>query len=331
MAAPKLCTDRFLAPETLRQLNVPADGAYRLCQTQPVGYGNGASIGANGTTPASNEIVIAILPVTGLSAQNFAERPGSLAGSVYQDQSAPPGQTNNGLRDAGELGIANVPVTLTGTDARGAAVNVTVLTDAAGNYLFEGLVQANTAGYTITEGAIPGASGTFNDGIDTLGNASVAADGLYFPNGSMITPDGRTLIVGESFGNRISAFDIGADGRLGPRRDWAVFGELPPLGVAPSALGRRAVAPDGAALDAEGCVWCADAAGRRVIRVAPGGRILASISTDPMGVFACMLGGDDRRTLFICVAPDSHPSGRAPVREAQLWATTVEVPGAGWP
>ena len=155
--------------------NVPADGAYRLCQTQPVGYGNGASIGANGTTPASNEIVIAILPVTGLSAQNFAERPGSLAGSVYQDQSAPPGQTNNGLRDAGELGIANVPVTLTGTDARGAAVNVTVLTDAAGNYLFEGLVQANTAGYTITEGAIPGASGTFNDGIDTLGNASVAA------------------------------------------------------------------------------------------------------------------------------------------------------------
>ncbi len=163
------------------------------------------------------------------------------------------------------------------------------------------------------------------------GNASVAADGLYFPNGSMITPDGRTLIVGESFGNRISAFDIGADGRLGPRRDWAVFGELPPLGVAPSALGRRAVAPDGAALDAEGCVWCADAAGRRVIRVAPGGRILASISTDPMGVFACMLGGDDRRTLFICVAPDSHPSGRAPVREAQLWATTVEVPGAGWP
>ncbi|MFT4100915.1 MAG: SMP-30/gluconolactonase/LRE family protein [Burkholderiaceae bacterium] len=163
------------------------------------------------------------------------------------------------------------------------------------------------------------------------GSADVAADGLYFPNGSMVTPDGRTLIVAESFGNRISAFDIGADGRLGPRRDWAVFGELPPLGAAPSSLGQRAVAPDGSTLDAEGCVWTADAAGKRVIRVAPGGRIVSSIATDPMGVFACTLGGDDGRTLFLCVAPDSSARRRAPVREAQLWSATVDVPGAGWP
>ena len=154
--------------------NVPADGGYRICETQPVGYGNGASIGVNGTTPASNEIVIAALPVTGLANQNFGERPGSIAGSVYQDQSAPAGQTNNGIRDAGESGIANVPVTLTGTDARGNVVNVTALTDVNGNYLFEGLVEPNASGYTITEGAIPPASGAFNDGLDTLGNASTA-------------------------------------------------------------------------------------------------------------------------------------------------------------
>lgn len=163
------------------------------------------------------------------------------------------------------------------------------------------------------------------------GTASLAAEGLYFPNGSMITPDGRTLIVCETFGNRISAFDIGADGGLGPRRDWAVFDDLPPLGVAPSTLGRRTVAADGAVLDAEDCVWSADAAGRRVIRVAEGGEILASIPTDPLGVFACMLGGDDRRTLYLCVAPDSVPRKREAAREAQLWATTVDVPGAGWP
>ncbi|KNZ32501.1 MAG: hypothetical protein AD742_12255 [Methylibium sp. NZG] len=155
--------------------NVPADGGYRICETQPTGYANGASIGINGTTPASNEIVIAALPTTGLTAQNFGERAGSLAGSVYQDQSAPPGQTNNGVRDAGELGIANVPVTLTGTDVRGNAVIVTVLTDASGNYLFENLVEPNVSGYTVTEGAIPPASGAFNDGLDTLGNAATAA------------------------------------------------------------------------------------------------------------------------------------------------------------
>lgn len=101
--------------------------------------------------------------------------------------------------------------------------------------------------------------------VDPDGSVHVAADGLYFPNGSMITPDGRTLIVGETMGNRISAFDIQPDGQLGPRRDWAAWGPLPPMTDVPSVLGALKAAPDGATLDAEGCgsptpwatAWCA--------------------------------------------------------------------------
>ncbi|MFT3815029.1 MAG: SMP-30/gluconolactonase/LRE family protein [Acidovorax sp.] len=163
------------------------------------------------------------------------------------------------------------------------------------------------------------------------GQVSVAAEGLYFPNGSMITPDGKTLLVGETAGNRISAFAIGADGSLGPRRDWAVFGPLPEAADQASVFGNMKVGPDGAALDAEGAVWLADAVGKRLLRVAEGGRILDEISTGEQGVFACALGGPDRRTLYACIAPDSMEHLRAHTREAQLWAVEVAVPGAGRP
>ena len=156
--------------------NVQASADYRVCQTQPTGYGNGASIGQPGTTAASNEIVITALPPTGLSNQNFGERPASLAGTVYQDYTAAtPANTNNGVRDGGEAAIANVPVTLTGTDLLNNPVTRSTTTDASGNYLFDGLVEPNASGYTVVEGAIPSASGTFNDGRETVGNASTAA------------------------------------------------------------------------------------------------------------------------------------------------------------
>lgn len=167
--------------------------------------------------------------------------------------------------------------------------------------------------------------------IDPDGSVHVAADGLYFPNGSMITPDGRTLIVGETMGNRISAFDIQPDGQLGPRRDWASWGPLPPLTDTPTVLGALKAAPDGATLDAEGAVWFADAVGNRVVRMAPGGEILENLSTGAQGAFACTLGGPDGRTLFICVAPDFHEHARQAAREAAIWTTTVSVPGAGRP
>lgn len=167
--------------------------------------------------------------------------------------------------------------------------------------------------------------------VDAHGRASVAAEGLYFPNGSMLTPDGRTLIVVETMGNRISAFDVQADGALGPRRDWAVFGERPALADIPTVLGTLKAAPDGAVLDAEGAVWFADAVGHRAVRMAPGGAILQSISTGDMGCFALTLGGPDRRLLCLCVAPDFHEAARSAAREAAVWTTTVDVPGAGTP
>ncbi|KQP02938.1 SMP-30/gluconolactonase/LRE family protein [Pseudorhodoferax sp. Leaf265] len=167
--------------------------------------------------------------------------------------------------------------------------------------------------------------------VDPDGTVSVAAEGLHFPNGAMLTPDGRTLVVCETMGNRISAFDVQADGGLGPRRDWAVWGPQPSMTDVPTVLGSLKAAPDGAVLDAEGAVWFADAVGHRAVRMAPGGEILQSIPTGNMGCFALTLGGPDRRTLFLCVAPDFHEAARQAAREAAVWATPVDVPGAGTP
>lgn len=167
--------------------------------------------------------------------------------------------------------------------------------------------------------------------VESDGKVSVAAEGLMFPNGSVITPDGSTLIVDETFGNRISAFDINADGSLGPRRDWANFGALPDTDDVQKRVAAAAVGPDGNCLDAEGAVWVADAIHHRVVRVAEGGAILEEISTGDEGVFACMLGGDDGRTLYLCVAPSFDEGERSKTSLARLVSTTVDVPHAGRP
>ena len=166
--------------------------------------------------------------------------------------------------------------------------------------------------------------------VDPDGTVSVASEPLLFPNGSAITPDGSTLIVSESFGNRMSAFDIDPDGALGPRRDWASMAPPPASDDLAAIVGGIVFTPDGMCLDAEGAVWVADAIGNRVIRLAEGGAILDEITHD-QGVFACMLGGDDGRTLFMCTAPDSHETARAAAREARILAATVDVPHAGTP
>ena len=160
------------------------------------------------------------------------------------------------------------------------------------------------------------------------GQVTAVADGLCFPNGAMITPDGTTLIVAETFGNRLSAFTIAADGSLGPRRDWATFGVVPEGQRLQEVMPQIKMAPDGAALDAEGAVWAADALGHRVLRVGEGGKVLQEISTGAMGVFACALGGPDGKTLFLCVAPDFDEHARTAAREAAIWTTRVDVPAA---
>ena len=166
--------------------------------------------------------------------------------------------------------------------------------------------------------------------VDPDGTAQVAAEELLFPNGAAVLPDG-TLVVAETFGRRISAFQVGAGGALTDRRTWASFG---PPAAAPDLgefLAGGPGGPDGLCGDAEGAVWVADALGRRVLRVREGGEVLEEVSTGSMSVFACMLGGEDRRTLYLCVAPSFAEHERRDTREAQLLACRVDVPGAGLP
>jgi sugar lactone lactonase YvrE len=168
--------------------------------------------------------------------------------------------------------------------------------------------------------------------VDPDGSVTVVADDLYFPNGSVITPDGGTLVVGETWGNRFTAFDIAADGSLGNRRAWASFGPLPQGSTIQELAPQVVLGPDGCTLDADGHIWVADGFHPRVARVAEGGKVVDEVAApDGMGVFACALGGDDGRTLLLCCAPDFMEHTRAPVREAVLVATQVDVPHAGRP
>jgi sugar lactone lactonase YvrE len=168
--------------------------------------------------------------------------------------------------------------------------------------------------------------------VDPDGAVQIVAEGLMFPNGSVITPDGATLIVGETAGCRYTAFTIGADGALTDRRVWAQMAPTPPLGPLTEMLPQIAVGPDGCTLDAEQHIWAADEAGGRCIRIAPGGAIVDEIrAPDGLGCFACALGGDDGRTLLVCAAPDFLEHNRRPVREAVLLTVTVDVPHAGRP
>jgi sugar lactone lactonase YvrE len=118
------------------------------------------------------------------------------------------------------------------------------------------------------------------------GTARRVADGIAFPNGMVVTPDGSTLVVAESWASQLTAFDIAEDGSLSNRRIWAP------------------VSGDGICLDAEGAIWCSALGdeGSSCQRVAEGGEVLERIELDDP-CFACMLGGDDGRTLFMCTAP----------------------------
>jgi sugar lactone lactonase YvrE len=168
--------------------------------------------------------------------------------------------------------------------------------------------------------------------VDPDGSVSVAARGLVFPNGSAITPDGRTLLVAESFANRVSAFSIAEDGSLGPRRDWARLGD--PLTTddtgAAGAAGEIKFIPDGCCLDGEGALWCADAGAQKVVRLREGGEVLEEIPVGT-GVFACMLGGTDGKTLYLCCAPDFHEEKRMKATEGCIKAVQVDVGRAGRP
>jgi len=148
------------------------------------------------------------------------------------------------------------------------------------------------------------------------GRAETQATDFAFPNGMAITPDGRTLICAESWGERLTAFDIAPDGRLSGRRVWA------------ATPGDH---PDGVCCDAEGAVWYADVGTRRCRRVAEGGRVLDEIALD-RGGFACVLGGPARKTLYIAAASWFGMERMAEMAgTGTIFAAEVDVPGAGWP
>lgn len=151
--------------------------------------------------------------------------------------------------------------------------------------------------------------------VDPDGSVHAAADGLMFPNGTVITPDGRTMIVAESFADRLTAYDIDDDGSLSNRRLWADLG------------GRK---PDGICLDADGAIWVANPVINECFRVAEGGDILDVIETDNR-CFACMLGGPDRRTLFMLTSRYSLAIEAAVHRTGNVLIADIDVPGAGLP
>src|SRR5215218_8898928 len=157
-------------------------------------------------------------------------------------------------------------------------------------------------------------TGEFAPGILALvtpdGSARQVADGVAFPNGIVVTPDNSTLILAESYGNGLTAFDIAADGGLSNRRVWADLGDG---------------APDGICLDAEGAVWYADVPNERCVRVREGGEVLQTVELD-RGCFACMLGGEDGNILFM-VAADMTSEART----GQVLTVEAPAAGAGWP
>jgi sugar lactone lactonase YvrE len=177
-----------------------------------------------------------------------------------------------------------------------------------------GLAYVNGGGFDLMAGE------DFRPGMIAVvgpdGRARVVADDLAFPNGMLVMPDERTLIVGESYANRLTAFDIGLDGTLSNRRVWAELGD----GV-----------PDGLCADVDDAVWYADVPNQRCVRVAEGGEVLDTVTVD-RGCFACALGGADRRTLFIVAQQWRGPSGMfAEPRTGQLLSTPAPAAGAGRP
>jgi sugar lactone lactonase YvrE len=162
--------------------------------------------------------------------------------------------------------------------------------------------------------------------VDPDGTVTEAAGDLWFPNGSVITPDG-VLIVNETFGNRCTAFDLTGDGRLVNRRVWAEFGPPPTERGIGQLIALAKVAGDGACLDREGALWIADATGARLLRVREGGEITDELHPGTP-VYACALGGADGRTLYACAAPDFDEAARTAAREAALIAIRVTVPAA---
>jgi len=151
--------------------------------------------------------------------------------------------------------------------------------------------------------------------VDPDGSVHLASADMHFPNGSVVTPDGKTLVVAETLAPCLTAFDIHADGSLGNRRKWADVGMR---------------APDGICLTADGNIWVANALAPECVLIAPGGEVLKTVETS-RNCYACMLGGDDGRDLFLVTAQSSDKQKASAGRSGRIERARVAVAGAGWP
>jgi len=147
------------------------------------------------------------------------------------------------------------------------------------------------------------------------GAVSVAAEDMHFPNGPVITPDGKTLILGETLAGVLTAFDIGPGGALSNRRVWAPC---------------QPAVPDGICLDADGAIWIANPIAPQCVRIAEGGEVLEIIETG-QPCYACMLGGDDGKTLFMLTAASSEHEAAAKSQTGKIVVAEVDSPRAGRP
>jgi sugar lactone lactonase YvrE len=178
----------------------------------------------------------------------------------------------------------------------------------------EGRAYIGNFGFDLIAGEKPRATSLAR--VDPDGGVHVAATELTFPNGMVITPDDRTLIVAESFGACLTAFDKASDGSLSNRR---VFAKL-----------ENGEVPDGIALDAEGAVWVASPLTNECLRVHEGGRVSRRVRGSALP-YACALGGPERKTLFLCTATTHNPDECVEKRSGKIEMVSVDVPGAGWP
>jgi sugar lactone lactonase YvrE len=151
--------------------------------------------------------------------------------------------------------------------------------------------------------------------VDPDGRARAVGGPLVFPNGMALTPDGATLIVAETFARRLSSFQVSPDGDLSDHRTWADLGTA---------------TPDGICLDAEGALWVASPTTRQLLRVCAGGAVLDRVET--LGApYACMLGGPDRRILYVCTAETHDPARALGNPSGRIEVVNVAVPGVGLP
>lgn len=151
--------------------------------------------------------------------------------------------------------------------------------------------------------------------VSPRGEVKIAAREMHFPNGSVITPDGKTLIVGETLGATLTAFDISGDGTLSNRREWA---------------STRPAVPDGIALDANGNIWVANPIAPQCVLIAKGGKVVETIDTGAP-CYACMLGGEDGRTLFMLTASSANSHEAAAKTTGKLLVASVDAGRAGRP